>query len=61
MSSQEIDKFYVSPYDQFMYEFDATHEKSASQRKEIKKHQRIADLRDNAKPQVARKKIWKGF
>lgn len=61
MSAQDIDKFYVSPYDQFMYEFDASHEKSASQQKEIKKHQRIADLRDHAKPKEQREKIWKGF
>lgn len=48
MSSYDIDKAYVSPYDQFFYEFDAKHEKSASQLKEIKKYERIFALRDKA-------------
>lgn len=61
MSAHDIDKFYVSPYDKFMYEFDATHEKSASQLKEIEKHQRIAERRDNATPEKEREQIWKGF
>lgn len=48
MNPEDIDKAYVSPYDVFLYTFDATHPKSASQQKEIKKHQRIAKLRDVA-------------
>jgi hypothetical protein len=47
MSSQDIDKKYVSPIDKFLYEYDATHEKSESQLKEIKKNGRIASLRDD--------------
>lgn len=44
----EIDKSYVSEYDLFLYEFDKNNpKKSESQQKEIKKHQRIAELRDN--------------
>jgi hypothetical protein len=46
MVNPDIDKAYVSPYDRFLFEFDATHEKSASQLKEIKKHERIFALRD---------------
>lgn len=46
MNSYDIDKAYVSPYDQFFYSFDANHEKSASQLKEIQKYQRIFALRD---------------
>jgi hypothetical protein len=46
MANTDIDKHYVSPYDRFFYEFDATHEKSASQVKEIKKYERIHRLRD---------------
>ena len=46
MNKEDIDKTYVSPYDLFLYEFDATHQKSASQLKEIKKYQRVFDLRD---------------
>ena len=44
----DIDKAYVSPYDRFLYEFDACHEKSASQLKEINKYRRIFALRDHA-------------
>ncbi len=50
MNSNDIDKSYVSPYDQFLFEFDACHEKSASQLKEIKKHQHIFTQRDTATP-----------
>ncbi|KTC85209.1 CBU_0585 family protein [Legionella brunensis] len=61
MSNQDIDKAYVSPYDKFLYEFDATHEKSKSQLKEIKKHQRIFYLRDNPNPEGDKDEIWEGF
>ena len=61
MSNKDIDKFYVSPYDKFLYKFDAEHKKSASQLKEIKKHQRIAYLRDNATPADLQDEIWKDF
>ncbi len=50
MNSYDIDKAYVSPYDRFLFEFDACHEKSASQLKEIKKYQRIFAQRDQAVP-----------
>ena len=46
MNKRDIDKAYVSPYDQFMYKYDFEHDLSPSQEKEIKKHQRIANLRD---------------
>ena len=61
MSNLDIDKAYVSPYDRFLYEFDATHEKSASQLKEIKKYQRIFALRDQANSEVGAEEIWKDF
>lgn len=61
MSSSDLDKAYVSPYDKFLFEFDATHEKSASQLKEIKKHQRIAFLRDNVEPKDETGEIWSDF
>ena len=41
----DIDKFYVSPYDKMMREFDATHPNTASQMKEIEKHAQIAQLK----------------
>lgn len=61
MSKHDIDKSYVSPIDKFLYEFDATHEKSASQLKEIKKHQRLANLRDNPEAVKEHAEIWKDF
>lgn len=48
MTNYDIDKAYVSPYDRFLFEFDACHEKSASQLKEIKKYQRLFAQRDQA-------------
>jgi len=61
MSNNDIDKAYVSPYDKFLFEFDAEHEKSLSQLKEIKKHKRIFYLRDHAKEKDAEGEIWEGF
>ncbi len=43
----KIDTSYVSPVDRFLAEFDEENpEKSDSQKKEIKKYQRIYRLRD---------------
>jgi hypothetical protein len=61
MTKHDINKAYVSPYDEFLFEFDATHSKSASQLKEIIKHQRIATLRDEAKPLIDDDMIWEDF
>lgn len=57
----DIDKFYVSPYDKMFHGFDNSHALSESQRKEIAKHERIADLRDNADSKENEGKIWKDF
>lgn len=57
----EIDKAYVSPFDKFLFEFDATHQKSASQLKEIMKHQRIALMRDDKNYPEDKGGIWSGF
>jgi len=61
MAIYDIDKAYVSPYDKFLYKFDREHEKSASQLKEIKKHQRIAYLRDTPNPAEQPDEIWQDF
>ena len=61
MSNSDIDKAFVSLYDKFFFEFDAQHEKSESQLKEIKKHERIAKLRDDANPQNPDSEIWSDF
>ncbi len=60
-NSNDIDKAYVSPYDKFLFAFDAAHEKSASQLQEIKKHKRIAFLRDNANKTDSQGEIWQQF
>ncbi|STY30558.1 Uncharacterised protein [Legionella wadsworthii] len=61
MNSDDIDKAYVSPYDKFMFEFDATHNKSASQIKEINKHKRIFLMRDYKDYQNENNEIWEEF
>jgi hypothetical protein len=60
-SKHDIDKAYVSPFDKFLFGFDATHEKSLSQLKEIKKHKRIAMLRDNPDMVSGQEVIWQDF
>lgn len=61
MSTNDIDKAYVSPYDKFLFEFDATHSKSESQIKEITKHERIAKMRDDKEYKDDKGEIWEGF
>jgi hypothetical protein len=61
MSNNDIDKAYVSPYDKFLFEFDATHEKSASQIKEIEKNARIARMRDDKDYKAGDSEIWEEF
>jgi hypothetical protein len=56
-----IDKAYVSPYDKFLFEFDVKHQKSASQIKEIKKHEKIARMRDDKNYPEDESGIWSGF
>ena len=61
MNNDDIDKAYVSPYDRFLFEFDACHEKTASQLKEIKKHQRIFAQRDQETPVCVQNSALKDF
>ena len=61
MNPNDIDKAYVSPYDKFLFEFDATHDKSASQMKEIKKHKRVFLMRDNKDYKDTQSEIWEEF
>ncbi|KTD68758.1 MULTISPECIES: CBU_0585 family protein [Legionella] len=61
MNSDDIDKAYVSPYDKFLFEFDATHDKSASQIKEINKHKSIFEKRDNKDYGNDKGEIWEEF
>lgn len=43
----KVDKHFVSSIDKFLAEFDRTHPKSSPQKAEIKKYERIYQLRDN--------------
>lgn len=61
MSANDIDKSFVSPFDKFLFEFDANHGKTESQLQEIQKHQRIATMRDDANYAVSNDAIWEGF
>lgn len=61
MSTSDIDKAYVSPYDKFLFEFDANHTKSLSQIIEIEKHQRIAMMRDDKEYKDINDGIWEAF
>jgi hypothetical protein len=57
----DLDKAYISPYDKFLFTFDAEHEKSASQQKEIQKHRRIAQLRDKERAHNDQSGVWDAF
>ena len=61
MSNDDIDKAYVSPYDKFLFRFDATHGKSASQKKEIDKYAEIARKRDDKGYKESESEIWTEF
>ncbi len=61
MNLQNIDKFYVSPYDEMFHTFDHKHKKSQAQLKEIQKHQRISELRDNKDAKKDSAELWEGF
>ncbi len=61
MNKNDIDKAFVSPYDKFLFEFDATHAKSASQINEINKYKRIFTLRDTADKNPSKHEIWDEF
>lgn len=61
MSAHDINKAYVSPFDKFLFEFDATHAKSASQIKEISKADKIALMRDDAEYKKPNSEIWEEF
>ena len=61
MNKNDIDKAYVSPYDKLIFTFDKENELTASQVKEILKHQRIAELRDDANASAKNSELWEDF
>jgi len=52
----KTDKHYVSEIDKKLAEFDQTHPKSESQKNEIRKHQRVFELRDHPKMPTSQRK-----
>jgi hypothetical protein len=56
-----LNKAYISPIDEFLFKFDKNHEKSASQMREILKHKRIFQLRDNPVAPENKEEIWEEF
>ncbi len=61
MNSDDIDKAYISPYDEFLAKFDSTHGLSESQLKEIKTYQRIFALRDGSSEAANPSEVWDKF
>lgn len=61
MHNDDIDKAYISPIDKFLYKFDRNHALSQSQIAEIKKYERIFNLRDNPQPEGYKEKLWEEF
>ncbi len=60
-SPLNIDKSFVSVYDKFLAQFDATHPLSASQLQEKAKSEKIQRLRDNKQNPQGLKEIWTEF
>jgi uncharacterized protein YeaO (DUF488 family) len=55
-------EYFVSDAEKFLYEFDKTHpKKSDSQLREMKKHERVAYLRDHVVKDDNKNKLWEGF
>lgn len=61
MNEFDIDKTYVSPYDEFLQQFDREHALTESQIKEIKIYQRINALRDGKASPAESSPIWDEF
>jgi len=62
-------KNYISALDKLLYEYDHHHELNPAQKREVEKHQRVAEKRDNPErePTIIRPyqwddpQIWEGF
>jgi hypothetical protein len=61
MNTTDLDKAYVSPEDKFLFEFDATHKKSKSQMDELRKHAKLAKMRDDKEYVENQSEIWEEF
>lgn len=61
MNEFDIDKAYVSTFDEYLQKFDREHALTESQLKEIKTYQRINALRDGTEPVTLPTKTWEEF
>lgn len=61
MSKMKIDKEYVSVIDKFLQQAEHTNRKTPSQNREIRKHQRIFESRDNKHSDESHTEIWEEF
>lgn len=61
MQLDTLSKKYVSEETEFLNELNSKLETSASQQKEIAKHESIAERRDDPNAASEDKKIWDGF
>lgn len=61
MNEFDIDKAYISTYDEYLQKFDREHALTESQLKEIKTYQRINALRDGTEPVAPSTTTWDEF
>ncbi len=61
MNEFDIDKTYVSIYDEFLKKFDRDHALTESQLKEIKTYKHINALRDGTESVPKTGKLWEKF
>lgn len=61
MHKDKLAKGYISDIDKFLMEFDENRPNSESQTKEINKHNRIFQLRDDPNAASPESAIWEDF
>lgn len=62
MADKKLDRAYVSDATRFLQDVDSKPESwSPSREAEVKKYDRINELRDNKQPEKPASKIWSGF
>ena len=61
MNLSKSNKNFVSPIQQYLRDFNNTHEKTASQLAEIAKHKPVFEKRDTIQKQQKEDNIWEDF
>lgn len=62
MADNKLNRAYVSEATKFLQDFDQKSEAwSPAREAEVKKYDRINDLRDKVQPEKPASKIWSGF